>query len=419
MFADLSLDTVLSSRTLTSLTIMGLRGLALAAKFALTLFIARFLGLETLGVYGLLAGAAVMFPVVASLGLIRVLSRNAVSQQLDEVAHMLRRYWGIQAAVYGIISIIALGIGIYLDQLPLTSFVVAIVFLEHVNGDLFVLLNHLMQPCLANVLMFFRTAGWICVYMILAFVFPALRDLHTLLAFWIAGGLLAIAGFAVAAREWPWLHPTSGAGHREWFLNHFRASRILYVNDIANTVAQYTDRYLVGLFMGLEFTGVYVLFWSIGNALCNLVDTGIIQISEPKLINAHTRQDRSYWRVFRLLLVETVAISIALAIATGALVKIAIPYLNRPLVADWMQVLWLVLVGFVLRMAYEVQGTVFYSRYKDVFTLFSGLFVIALSIVANMILIPAFALYGAACAIIFSYVAGIVARHIMITSYFR
>lgn len=419
MHLDLSLDTVLSSRTLTSLTIMGLRGLSLAAKFALTLFIAKFIGFETLGVYGLVAGAAVIFPVVASLGLSRVLSRNAVSQQLGEVTLMLRRYWGIQTAIYGVISFVALWIGIYFDQLGFTSIVIAIVFLEHVNGDLFVLLNHLLQPRLANVLMFVRTAGWISIYMLLAFLFPALRNLDTLLAFWVGGGLLAIAGFALAARKWPWLDAISGPGHKEWFLNHFKASRILYVNEIANTVAQYTDRYLVGLFMGLKFTGVYVLFWSIGNALSNLVDTGIIQIAGPKLIDAHTRQDQSYWRVFRLLLVETSVISIVLAIGTAVLVELAIPYLDRPLLSDWLPVLWLILAGFVLRMAYEVQGTVFYSRSKDAFTLFSGLFVIALSIVANMILIPSFALYGAASAIIFSYLAGIIARHIMITSHFR
>ena len=84
-----------------------------------------------------------------------------------------------------------------------------------------------------------------------------------------------------------------------------------------------------------------------------------------------------------------------------------------------MLVLWLVLLGFVLRVAYEVQGTVFYSHYKDSFTLFSGLFVIALSIFANVTLIPLFALDGAASAIIVSYGAGIAARQIMITSYFR
>ena len=416
---NLSLDKVLSSRTLTSLTIMGLRGLTLVAKFALTLFIARFIDLETLGVYGLVAGAAVMFPVVACLGLISVLSRNAVSQQLNEVTHMLRRYWGIQAIIYGMISVIALGVGIYLHQLPLTSIVVVIVFLEHVNGDLFVLLNHLLQPRLANVLMFFRTAGWICVYMVLAYLFPDLRNLQALLQFWIGGSLLAIVGFALSARNWPWLHPAPKGRHKEWFLYHFKASRILYANQIANTVAQYTDRYLVSLFMGLEFAGVYVLFWSIGNALSNLVDTGIIQISGPKLIKAHARQDGSYWSVFRLLLVETITISIILAAVTALLVNIAVPYLNRPLVANWIQVLWPVLLGFVLRMAYEVQGTVFYSRHADRFTLFSGLFVIALSIAANLALIPAFALYGAASAIIFSYISGIIVRHIIITSYCR
>lgn len=415
----MTLDTVRSSRTLTSLTIMGLRGLTLVAKFALTLFIAKFIGLDTLGVYGLVAGAAVIFPIIAGFGLIRIVSRNAVTQQLDEVTRVLRLYWGVQAAIYGFISFISLGISIYLHQLVLASIVLAIVFLEHVNGDLFVLLNHLLRPCLANVLMFFRSAAWICAYMTLALIFPSLCDLNVLLTFWIGGGLLAIAGFILATRDWPWLSAASGAGRRGWFLQYFKASRILYANDIVNTVAQYTDRYLVSLFMGLKFTGVYVLFWSIGNALSNLVDTGIIQVSGPKLINAHVRQDRSYWAVFRFMLVQAVAISIVLAIATAVLVKIALPYLDRPFVADWMPVLWLVLLGFVLRMAYEVQGTVFYSHYKDSFTLLSGLFVIVLSILANVILIPPFALDGAASAIIISYGAGIIARYVMITSHIR
>ncbi|MCO5132679.1 MAG: hypothetical protein M9932_19310 [Xanthobacteraceae bacterium] len=404
---------------MTSLTIMGLRGLSLVAKFSLTLFIARFIDLETLGVYGLIAGAAVIFPIVAGLGLIRVLSRNAVSQQLAEVTRMLRLYWGVLAAMYVLIGIVGVGIGIYLHQLELVSIVLLIVFLEHVNGDLFILLNHLSRPLLANLLMFFRTGAWICAYMVLALVFPAFRELDVLLLFWAGGGLMAIASFAMLARDWPWLHPTSRGERRAWFVQHFNASRTLYTNDIANAVAQYTDRYLVSLFMGLEFTGVYVLFWSIGNALSNLVDTGVIQISGPRLISAHAARDGSYWSVFRLLLTETLAISVVLAIVTGIAVEFAVPYLNQPLIGGWMAVLWLILLGFVLRMIYEIQGTVFYSRSKDALTLLSGLFVIALSMIVNVMLIPPFALNGAASAIIVSYIAGIIVRHVMITRYIR
>ncbi len=405
------------NRTFMALTVMCLRGMSLVAKFALTLFIARFIDLEAVGLYGLIAGIAVVFPVVASLGLIRILSRNAVSQQLDEVTRMLRRYWRIQGAVYGAVAVLALGAGIYLDQVALIMIVVAIVFLEHVNGDLFVLLNHLLQPRLANVLMFVRTAAWISLYIACSMLFPTLRDLRSLLEFWIAGGVLAIVGFGLATRHWPWLRPRVAPEHKDGLVRDFRASRILYVNDIANAVAQYTDRYLVGLFMGLEFTGVYVVFWSIGNALSNLVDTGVVQISGPKLIGAHARQDGTFWTVYRQLLVETVGLSVMIAVAAGVLVHFAIPYLQRPLLADWLPVLWLILLGFVLRMVYEVQGSVFYSRRRDRLILFSGLLVIALSVGANIVLIPLFALYGAAIAIVVSYLAGAILRSFVIARY--
>ncbi len=419
MLTNIRFHTVVSSRTLISLSIMCLRGISLVAKFALTLFIARFIGLPTVGVYGLIAGMAVVFPVVASLGLIRTLSRNAVSQHLDEVVSTLRRYWRIQAAIYGIICVIALGVGIYLDQVALTMIVVAIVFLEHVNGDLFVLLNHLLQPGLANVLMFVRTAGWISAFIALAFLFPTLRDLDTLLGFWIGGGILAIIGFAIATRHWSWFRPGAAPQHKDWLSRDFKASRILYVNDIANTVAQYTDRYLVGLFIGLEFTGIYVVFWSIGNALSNLVDTGVIQLSGPKLIGAHARRDGTFWNVYRGLLVETVTISVAIAVVAGLLVHFAIPYLQRPQLADWLPVLWLILLAVVLRLFSEVQGSVFYSRHKDQLTLFSGLFVIGLSLGTNIVLIPLFGLYGAAIAIVVSYLVGAIVRSLVIAKYFR
>ena len=81
--------------------------------------------------------------------------------------------------------------------------------------------------------------------------------------------------------------------------------------------------------------------------------------------------------------------------------------------------LWLILLAFVLRMFYEVQGSVFYSRHKDQLTLFSGLFVIGLSLGTNIVLIPLFGLYGAAIAIVVSYLVGAIVRSLVIAKYFR
>jgi hypothetical protein len=70
------------SRALLAALIMAMRGATQVAKFALTLFIARFIDLETLGLYGLVVGLTVVLPVIAGLGLVNCLGRHAVTQPL-------------------------------------------------------------------------------------------------------------------------------------------------------------------------------------------------------------------------------------------------------------------------------------------------------------------------------------------------
>jgi O-antigen/teichoic acid export membrane protein len=402
------------SRALLAVLIMGMRGATQIAKFALTLFIARFIDLETLGLYGLIVGLTAVLPVIAGLGLINCLGRHAVTQPLEDVVATLVRYLRLQGGIYGVVLLAGLAAGsLWLSPL-LAVLIVLAVLLEHLNNDLFSLLNHLRQPRLANALMFVRSAGWIFLYMALAFAIPSLRSLPVLLGFWIAGSMLALAGFALATRHWPWSRAVHAAGEPNWLRGQFAASRLLYVNDVAATGAQFLDRYIVGLFMGLELTGVYFLFWSVGNAVSNLVGTGMIQVVEPHLIAAHKRQDGSFRRLFNRSLAEIVAVAAVLAVLGGAAVQIALPYLQRPLLADWLPALWLILAGTLVRTVYEVQGMNLYSRYRDHQILASGLLLCALSLAANVALVPHFALYGAVAAMILAFASGALCRQVMI-----
>lgn len=394
--------------------IIGLRGTTLLAKFALTLFIARFIGLDALGEYGLVAGLAAVVPAVASLGLINILSRNAVTQSLGEVTGILYRYGRIQAAIYGLAMAAALLSALVWQRWPLVVVVVAIAFFEQVNDDLFMVLTHRRHPRLANVLIFVRSAAWIFLFIPLAVAFPAMRNLANVWGFWLGGGILAVACFAFATRWWPWRRPEPGQAGDRWLIGTLRQSWVLYSINIANIVGQYLDRYIVGLFMGLEFTGVYVLFWSIGNALSNLIITGVVQIAEPHLIIAHRERSESYWRLFRTLMIESVGGSIVLAIGAGVFVYFALPYLDRPLATEFLPVLWLILCGAVLRVAYEVQGVVFYSRHQDRLTLATSLVVVAVTATLNPVLLPLLSLYGAAVAFIAAYAAGLMARRVLI-----
>jgi O-antigen/teichoic acid export membrane protein len=408
---------LISSRAATSLMIVGLRGGTLIAKFALTVFVARFLGLEALGTYGLIVGLAVAVPVATSLSLILILSRNAVTQSLPEVTAILRHYARIQAAIYAAGLVGALLSGIIWDQWLFATTVVVIVALEQINDDLFTLLNHLRQPRLANLLMLIRYAGWVWPFIALSLLFPSMRDLPHLLGFWIGGCIVAIAVFAYATRDWPWSKPATTVDLRQWLTASLREARILYVNNIANVLGQYLDRFLVGLFLGLELTGVYVLFWSIGNALSNLIGTSVTQVAIPNLINAHRQKTGMYWRMFRGLMIETAVSSIALVIVGGLIFQLALPYLNRPIALEWLPAFWLVLLGFVLRNAYEVQGVVFYSQSLDRLTLASGAIVLLIAAGTNLALIPLWSLYGTIVAFLLAYAVGLVIRGIIVARY--
>lgn len=136
-----SIESVVNSRAATSLMIIGLRGTALVAKFALTLFIARFIGLEALGAYGLVVGLAAVIPAIASLGLINTLSRNAVTQTLDEVTVILYRYGKLQIAIYGSAIVAALLSALVWQHWLFAVVVVAIAFSEQINDDLFMVLT--------------------------------------------------------------------------------------------------------------------------------------------------------------------------------------------------------------------------------------------------------------------------------------
>jgi O-antigen/teichoic acid export membrane protein len=403
-----------ATRGVTPLAISAMRGATLLCKFALTLFLAHFVGLEGLGTYGLIAGLAAVVPTLASLGLIGGLCRNAVTQNLAEVTEALRKYWLLQAVIYVTAVLAAFASATVVEGWPFVLAVVLILAFEQINDDLFTLLNNLRYPVLANILMFARTAGWMSAFMVLAALYPPLRNIGDLLIFWMAGALATVIGFGYAIRDWPWTSSRS-ANQKPTSLRHlFNQSRVLYVNNIANIAGQYLDRYLIGAFLGLELTGVYVLFWSIGNALSNLISTSIIQPVWPNLISAHSEGDPVFWQLFKSTLFHTLTGALIVAIAAGAAVEMMVSYLGRPLAVQWSPALWIILLGFVLRMAYEVQGAVFYSRHEDKLTLVSGLFVFAVAAALNVCLLPFLSLYGSALAVAGSYSAGVAVRGLLI-----
>lgn len=75
-----NLKRIFIKRRWQAIFLMGIRGVSLVSKFALTLYIARYMGLESLGLYGLITASTFLVPAFTGLGIMYVNSRNAVTQ---------------------------------------------------------------------------------------------------------------------------------------------------------------------------------------------------------------------------------------------------------------------------------------------------------------------------------------------------
>ncbi|MCK7472605.1 MAG: hypothetical protein MZV49_01555 [Rhodopseudomonas palustris] len=267
-----------SRALLVSATIVPMRAAIIGCKFGLAIFIGRYLDLAALGLYGLFAGAIAIAPVVVSMGLVHVIMREAVTLPRNQLVNHLRHYWLFVIAVYGVLLVLtALAVAL-LGASPLLILVLLIILFEHLGNDVFQLFTNLELPVIANVSTFLRGAAWILVYVPLAIAVPELRNMAALLSFWLAGSIASFLLFVWASRGWPWRATFAMPFHSAFIRLTIKRSFIIYVSDLAFIGSQFIDRYLVTLFLGLELTGVYFLYWSVANAVTTLVSITTLRV---------------------------------------------------------------------------------------------------------------------------------------------
>jgi O-antigen/teichoic acid export membrane protein len=380
---------------------MALRGSSLVVKFAMNLFIAKFMGFEILGLYGLVIALSLTTPSFLGLALMYTQSRRAVTQSIEEVAEGLHYYGRYLLLVYSMISLCVFIIGLVSGQLLLALLVLAVVFFEHFNNDLYQLQLNLSKPFAANLLHFIRSAAWMLIFMPAAFLFPVLRTEQALLTFWAIGGAIALGSFIWTIRHWPWKFSISFTQLRCRVLSELKESKVMYFNGLATASCQYLNHFLITLFLGLESTGVYVFYTQILSALTNLIQTGVIQFSRPKMVRALKLKDPAYESIYRACLRNTLRTAFAMVIVTlPVMYGVTFYLLDKPLAVEWFPVLGAILISFIVTSTRDVNSLIFYSHHNDKRILIQNVYTLSGLLLFNILCIPLIGLWAPAVSLI-------------------
>ncbi len=383
------------NETFSSLAIMGMRVGMLAAKFILSLFIARFLGLEELGIYGLIVGASGTVQSIMRGGVFTLLSRDAVHQSLAELTHHLRHYGLGMILVYILMIPVAYGIGWYFDATMLAMLALAVFLTEHLCFDAFVLVNNLQYPKLANFVFTLQSASWIYLYVVLAFLYPSLQTLEAVLSFWIGGGMVAMLLAAWLSRGWPWKKAFGSKLERLWYPEKIKSSFKLYVTDVLSVANYYMDRYIVTLFLNLEITGIYVLFSQVVTATWNLVNSGVMVVYRPRLIKVYDSCNLApFNELFKICLKRTLLTTFALSLLAGLTVPLILRFAQNDALLEYIPLLWIMLAVLLVRICATAAGGALFAMHKDRENFYLSVVSFFLTAIFGSIGVIAFGVYG-------------------------
>lgn len=385
-----------------SLLLMKIRGSSLIIKFIFTIFVARYLNLEVLGFYGLLSAATIVVPVLLGLGLGHTLCRRAVTSTLDALVIDLKYYGLFFILIYALPAIASIVVGLLYEKMILSVSVFLIIILEHLNGSSYQLQMNLSRPVSANILHFIRTTVWAVLFMIFVFFLVDFRNLETLLLFWACGSAFSLLCFAFLIKDWPWNAVDASGSFISWLKSDVQSSKSAYFNGVFETTSMYLDRYLIGFFLGLELTGVFVFFWQITSALGNLLWTGVVQVARPKLVKSYKSQDGEYENIYKKCLVQAlIGATLASGVSIMALYML-LPYIQKPLVEEYFGIYYLMVFAFLLTVVKETQKLRFYSQHRDDLTLKTSIVALVGACCLTYVFVVYAGLWGAGLAMILS-----------------
>jgi O-antigen/teichoic acid export membrane protein len=394
------------SSAFTPIVVMAVRGLTIAAKFVLTVYVARFLGLSQLGIYGLISGAAAIMPVVLGFGRSGSLGRAAARANIGKIIEPLADYFSIIGAAYAVIAMVGLAFFHANPAWSLTT--IALLLLEHLQTDIFYLIIISNKPLLGNIVNFIRSGLWVPIYMLFSWSNHTFLSVQYLLYFWLAGCALSTAFAARIVPRWAWRRAIARWGSFRLDWRSFSTSRMLYLNDLANTASQYVDRYIIAAVLGTKMVGIYIFYWSIANSLSNLLNTGIIQIKRTQLVKLASVERRA----FQNAIVSAVKAAILSALILGGItvlfVYVITDRLNRPELRTYFNLMWYGLGALILKTIYEVLGLGTYAYSRDGTTFVSGLIVLGTSVVLTAALGTLLGIYGVGIALVARYSAGLI-----------
>lgn len=390
-----------------------IRGLTLGGKFFLQVFLADKLTESQLGEWSIFTASVALSLYLVGLDFYTYSTRKILEYPLEERGRFLRDQFVLYGIGYLILfPLLSLLFAFHVMELKLAIFFYIILVFEHLAAESFRIFVALSQPIAANIILFLRTGLW-SYLLALAWFFniEQFQNLKSTFLFWIGGGALALLVTIIILIRLPFKKIRGIPVDWDWIKKGIKVSMVFFVGTISFKIIELSDRYFIAFYRAKEDVGVYNFFASMSNMIEIFVQTTVIILFSPRLIDAFHKNNFQYRKTLALFAKRLFKMNIAALFLLAALMyPILTIIINKQIYYD--NILTLVLLT-IAEIAYNfslIFHYILYVRKNDTSIVKSTIFTAVINILLNFILIPSYGMEGAALATLISFIILILAK---------
>ena len=392
---------------------LALRTSALVAKFLLLIYMTKYIGLEAVGIFGLLMGMSLLGSNVMGMGLSFVANRELTGAVPERQTHIARN----QIIVY-ICAYIVAGI-LFIIAEPLVPEAIReyylhlyiVMLLGNMVTEMSKQLISLHRSTNANVLVSLSNGLWAYIIIALGFINEEFRTLDIVITAWVIATFISFFLGQFWLRKMIWTKEIKWQLDLTWIKSSLRKGFSVYLVSFGMVWGIYIDRYIVGWQQGLEIAGVFVMFWSFGNAIQQMIQAGLLQTTYPKLIQHHKNgNEEEFWKISKTLVRNVALVGVVFCLLAAILIHPILQFADKEPLIRHTQVFYILLIGFWVAMISEVAYYVLYSRHQDKVLVISSLAQFSASLIMNIIFVSILGLIGAAIAMVITFMTVLLIR---------
>jgi O-antigen/teichoic acid export membrane protein len=388
----------LNSRHITSLFNVSLRIAGLFAKLALSIYMGRYFRLEDIGVYGLIFGVVMMAVAVLGFRMDYVISRSLVGTSPLEALNKMRDQTIFYLINYAVAAVAILCVMInghsgLNDKFLLVTFV--LVVLESYGNMIYINMNSLGKPTMANLLFFFRSGLWVIPVMALWIFSPGSRTVDSVLMAWLIGAGGSILFNFYLLRHLPWKQlfvvPVNWVEIRRDVLKCLP----IWVGGLGISGGAYVDRFIVAHYWGLKQAGIASFYFQFTYSLLALVQSGVLTIAAPRMVKFNKEKNGpGFWKETRETGMSVLVFAGVISLAIAACVPIFGHVVHREELVANAPTLWLMLVGIFIRSNADTLYYILFARHQDLPVWLGNLLYLVPAFGFNLLLVPYLGLIG-------------------------